>query len=92
MGSPPRDEKSAHSRFLTEEFPDGFRDDIPQWSAFCPDRRAKRTLAEHEECGNFAGATTDADGNVIAFRCSLREDSASRKAASRRAARRRDLD
>jgi hypothetical protein len=60
-------------RFLTEEFPDGIRDDLPAWSAFCPDRRVKRTLAEHETCENFAGAALDERGNLIAFRCSLRK-------------------
>lgn len=58
--------------FLAEEFPDGFPDDCPAWSSFCPDRGVKRTLAEHEGCTYFAGLRTDERGNAVAFRCALR--------------------
>ena len=61
-------------RFLTEECPDGFRDEVPDWSAFCPDQRRKRVLEEHEQCPHFGGMARDEAGNVIAFRCALGED------------------
>jgi len=71
MGSPRRRETGSSFRFLTEECPDGFRDESPDWSAFCPDRRVKRSLEEHEHCSHFGGMTRDQHGNVIAFRCAL---------------------
>ena len=74
MESPRRRIPVSSFRFLTEECPDGFRDDRPDWSAFCPDRRVKRSLEEHEQCSHFGGTTTDAHGNVIAFRCALGKD------------------
>jgi hypothetical protein len=55
--------------FLSEEFPDGFRDEEPIWFAYCPENCEKRTLPQHRECPYFGGTERDEEGGAIAFRC-----------------------